>query len=227
MKLPAAALMSATLLAAPATGPDTVVLTEACEVALALSALPQRLREDASVVGLTHDGYRTLRERDGAFTCIVERNHRQALIPQCLDAAGTTTILPALVFKSEQVLAGATPEEVDETYRDKLDRGDFVAPSRPGISYMASDYNYIFVANAGAIRKVPPHVMFYAPGLENDDIGGSFTDGQANRGLPFVVDPGPHGYMVSFIEKAAASDDVVAACGDQVGDSPPILGNDA
>ncbi|MDX1517360.1 MAG: hypothetical protein R3288_11000 [Woeseiaceae bacterium] len=227
MKPTVAALLATTLIGVPALADDSAVLTEACEIALALSALPERLRDDASVVGLTRDGFRTLRERDGAFTCIVERNHPRALIPQCLDAAGKASILPALVFKSERVLSGDPPDTVDAAYRERLASGEFTAPARPGISYMASDYNYIYVASADQIRKVPPHVMFYAPGLDNDDVGGSFADGQANRGLPFVVDPGPHGYMVSFIERAASGDDVVAACADQVGDAPPALGDDA
>src|SRR5262249_44708179 len=37
----------------------------------------------------------------------------------------------------------------------------------------------------------PPHVMFYAPNLTNDDIG---ADG--SPGMPFVAYQGPQGYMI-------------------------------
>ncbi|MEO0425249.1 MAG: hypothetical protein AAF184_23130, partial [Pseudomonadota bacterium] len=56
-------------------------LPRACEEALALSALPLRLREQASVYALTDQGFELTRRSDGPFTCIVERNHARSIIP--------------------------------------------------------------------------------------------------------------------------------------------------
>jgi hypothetical protein len=210
-------IISASVTAAPVHSLD-------CEEALALSALPARLRDGASVYALTENGYVRTRDGSGPFTCIVERNHPLAVIPQCVDAAGADTIIPALIFRSERALEGATPEQVLTEFRQKAERGEFHAPSRPGISYMTSAYNYIYLSEPERIVDVHPHLMFYAPNLTNEDIGGSFKAGsEENRGLPFVLEPGIHGYMISFVDHASESEDVQRACAGEVADRPPAL----
>jgi hypothetical protein len=47
-----------------------------------------------------------------------------------------------------------------------------------------------------------PHVMYYAPNVSNKDIGGGKPGGM----YPFVIMPGPHGYIVQLLgltERAA------------------------
>ena len=61
------------------------LLSTACEEALALSALPERLRTDATVYVLEATGYRKSRAGQGAFSCLVTRNHPQSYIPLCFD----------------------------------------------------------------------------------------------------------------------------------------------
>lgn len=191
-------------------------LTPACETELALSALPEHLRGGASVYVFEGDGYTVARQGEGPFTCIVERNHPLALIPQCLDREGADTILPALVWKSQQVMTGADPDAVRAEHARRLAAGDFDAPERPGVSYMVSAFNRIHVAERNDRIFVGPHVMYYAPGVGNDDIGGAHEHGLANRGLPFVLDQGPHGYMISYVEKPSDPTAVQAACAGQL-----------
>jgi hypothetical protein len=202
-------------------------LSKACEEALALSALPQRLRSSASVYTLTDAGFVRTRAAQGTFTCIVERNHPQALIPQCVDAAGADTIIPALIWRSERALAGATPQAISAEFNTKVARGEFRAPERPGVSYMTSAYNYIYLPDPDRIVDVDPHMMFYAPNLTNDDIGGSFAARNDNRGLPFILEPGIHGYMISYVDHASDPADVQRECAGQIGEAPPgIAGPD-
>lgn len=40
-----------------------------------------------------------------------------------------------------------------------------------------------------------PHVMYYAPNVSNKDIGGGKLGGM----YPFVIMPGPHGYMIQLL----------------------------
>jgi hypothetical protein len=47
-----------------------------------------------------------------------------------------------------------------------------------------------------------PHVMYYAPNVSNEDIGGGKLGGM----YPFVIFQGPHGYFIQFLgltERAA------------------------
>jgi hypothetical protein len=42
-----------------------------------------------------------------------------------------------------------------------------------------------------------PHVMFYAPNVTNEDIGGKLQSE-----YPFVIIPGPHGYIIQAMGQA-------------------------
>jgi hypothetical protein len=49
-----------------------------------------------------------------------------------------------------------------------------------------------------------PHVMYYAPNVSKEDIGG--VKPSPDTPYPFVILPGPHGYMIQLLgrtEKAA------------------------
>lgn len=199
-------------------------LTEECETAIALSALPERLRPGASVYALVDGEYRQTRSGSGPFTCIIERNHRNSIAPQCMDEAGRDSVLPALIHKSQRLLAGATLEEVSSEFERKVDRGEFRPPARPGVSYMISEFNYIFVNSKKEVMKIRPHMMFYGPNLTNRDIGGSFSAALDNRGLPFIIGPSIHRNIISHVEKASDSKDVLDACEGQLGEVPPLFG---
>ena len=196
-------------------------LTAACEAELALSALPARLRDQATAYVYVDGAFEafstTGAKQDSNFSCVVERNHPQSLIPQCLDQVGSKSILPALFAKSERILAGDDPNEVRSHFHQQLADGTFTSPEGAGVSYMTSAYNLIYVGDESPLQKVGPHVMFYAPGVRNEDIGGSHAAGMENRGLPFVVDSGPHGYMISYTESPSDSSAVEAACSGQLG----------
>jgi hypothetical protein len=56
--------------------------------------------------------------------------------------------------------------------------------------------------NDSVITLNIPHVMYYAPDVSNEDIGG-WKPGSM---YPFVILPGPHGYMIQLLgvtERAA------------------------
>ena len=220
-KAATATAIAAILVSNAAGAGDRQSLTPECEVAIALSALPKRLREDTTVYALVDGEYEVAVKGDGPFTCVVERNDKDALIPQCMDEAGVDSVLPAILDRSRMSVAGVEFAELREKSDEKIHSGHFPKPSRPGISYMMSDYNYIYAGNAGRVLKIPPHVMFYAPDLKNTDVGGSLESVAGNHGTPFIVDEGPHGYMVVYTEHAADANDAAMACEGQLGEVPP------
>ncbi len=199
-------------------------ISAACEEQLALSALPKRLRATASAYVLYEEGFRKVRDKNGPFTCIVERNHEKALIPQCVDAAGADTIIPGIMLKTEWVLAGHSTEKRREMFQEGVSNGRLQAPSRAGVSYMMSAFNHIYNGQSSTFLRIGPHVMFYAPSLSNDDIGGSMREGMgSNRGVPFIVDESIHGFMTSMVEHAADSADALATCQGQIDDIDPFV----
>jgi len=211
------------VLACVAAAADRQQLSTQCEIALARSAAPARLRADASVYGLKDGVYEKLVDGGGPLTCVTERNHRDALIPQCMDRGGVDSVLPAIIARSLMSVHGASFAEIKTDSDRRLREGEFAPLPGAGISYMMSAYNYIFVESANEVRKVAPHVMFYAPNLGNGDIGGSFESMSNNIGTPFILNPGIHGYMVVYTQYAADPDEVALACKGQLGEAPPLF----
>ncbi|TQV88344.1 hypothetical protein [Aliikangiella coralliicola] len=189
-------------------------LTQSCEEALALSALPKHLRDSANVYVLKKGKFAKTITSNGGYNCLVERNHAKAIIPQCVTPNGSKEILPTLKMRTELIYQGKSAEGVKKLLEEKLAKGEIKQPEGHGINYMMSNYNRIF--NNDKLRQIPAHVMFFAPGVENEDIGGSMQLAMKNSGFPFITQPGVHRYMVTMVEHASDSSHVEAACSGQL-----------
>lgn len=192
-------------------------LTERCEEALALSALPTELRDRASVY-VWRDGefVRTI-DSDGGFHCIVQRNHPDAIIPECVTASGEDSILKGIFVQTKMAADGMSAEQIAEKAAAMIDSGEIPGPAEPGVNYMMSAYNLIYNPAVGSIVNVGPHTMFFAPDATNEAIGGSFPMSQETKGFPFVVEAGSHSYIVTFTDKPADTADVENHCAGQIG----------
>lgn len=196
---------------------EAPTLSRTCEVALARSALPIAMRETSSVFVYSGTSFVEAVSGTGPFTCIVGRNHAKSIVPQCMDREGRDKTLPKIVRNSTMALNGKTTAEIDAAYQADLDAGKVLAPARAGVSYMASDYNHIYFEAGDRIQKIPAHLMFYAPNVTNADINGAPPSADSFKGRPFIIEPGPHGYMISFVEKAADTAEVQSACSGELG----------
>lgn len=175
----------------PASAPFSPPATEAAEIALALSALPEPMRPAAAVYVLGPSGYLRKREGSSGIACLVERSRPDTQEPICWDREGAETIMPLVLAKADWRAAGATPAEIERRTADGFAQGRFRAPRRPGIAYMVSAENYVF--NGKQVVKYHPHVMSYAPYLTNADIGSNGKDPYA----PWILNEGsPHAYMI-------------------------------
>ena len=100
---------------------------------------------------------------------------------------------------------GTPSRELKKIMQDRFKTGYYKTPERAGISYMLSPILRTYVnpeENDSVITLNIPHVMYYAPNVSNEDIGG----GKPGSLFPFVIIPGPHGYMVQLLgltERAA------------------------
>ena len=150
------------------------------ETRLALSALPTALRNEASVYLLDpKSGYRLARQGTSGLACLVERTQWEwgelrddVYVPLCYDAVGTQAhlkvIMDTAALRAQGLSGGALKAEVERRYKSRT----YKPPERAGLSYMVAP---LMRTNSPPDMKVHtmsmPHLMFYAPGLTNEDIG--------------------------------------------------------
>lgn len=113
------------------------------------------------------------------MTCIVQRTawelaeHRGDIyIPLCYDAAGTGTylkvIMDAAALRARGMGAVALKDEITRRFGD----GTYQAPRKAGVSYMVAPVMRTIGPPDLSVRTMAmPHLMFYAPGVTNADIG--------------------------------------------------------
>jgi len=190
------------------------------EIQLALSALPPHLRDNATVYILNPDkGFEVARKGTNGFHAFVARTgddtfrgswplteyRDDILYPISFDAAGVKAQMRVFFEAAEMQAKGTPPGELKKIIKDRYKTGYYKAPERVGISYMLSPVLRTYF-NPEEIDSVVtlnvPHVMYYAPNITNEDIGGGKLGGM----YPFVIMPGPHGYIIQFLgltERAA------------------------
>ncbi len=205
-------------MSARAAAPGLEPMPAGLETRFALSAAPPALRGQAGVQLLDPArGYRLARRSGNGIVCLVERTvwewadfRDDIYIPLCYDAAGVGAHLKVIVDAAALRAGGMGPEalkaEIERRYAD----GTYRAPGKPGLSYMVAP---VMRAKGPPDMQVHsmamPHLMFYAPGLDNRDIAARpdlanhaslqwpFVDRQGNREQTYIIQ------LVGEAEKAA------------------------
>jgi hypothetical protein len=162
-------------------------------MAMALSAAPEHLRAGASAYVLTKDGFVLARQGTNGFACIVNRDHPLNQKPTCYDAEGAATILPKVLKVGELLMKGVAMGQISAELAEGFRTGKFISPRRPGVAYMLSGDVRNYNPATRQVETFPPHVMFYAPNLTNEDIG---SNGKFEPGLPSIAYQGPQGFMI-------------------------------
>jgi hypothetical protein len=164
------------------------------ETDYALSALPARLRDQATVYLLDpKKGYYVGRQGTNGFATFINRTQWEwaefapdAYTAISYDAEGVKTYLPPYFAVAEMRASGKyTPAEIKDIVIKRVKDGTYKAPTRTGVSYMLCPINRNRVDKSGMVNEVMPHYMFYAPRVDDNDMGGKF-DGHG----PFAVDSG-------------------------------------
>jgi hypothetical protein len=166
------------------------------EIALALSAAPEHLRNDAGVYVLERNGFVKVRDTTNGFTCIVNRDHPLNQKPVCFDAEGTATILPKILRVGELLMQGKPMSQINAEIAEGFRTGKYISPRRAGIAYMLSGDIRNYNPRTGKVESFPPHIMFYAPNLTNADLGVTPEALAKDPSLPFVAYQGPHGFII-------------------------------
>ncbi|HEY0660024.1 MAG TPA: hypothetical protein VGD21_01675 [Lysobacter sp.] len=172
------------LAAAPAHAGETTATTlqpmpEALEIRYALSALPRPLRERATAYVLDPaTGYRVARQGSSGVECLVQRtvwergDFRDIYIPLCYDAVGSKTYLQVIRDAAALHAQGMEPAALKAEIEGRFKNKTYRVPEKAGVSYMVAPV----MRTAGppdmqVHTMAMPHLMFYAPGVSNEDIG--------------------------------------------------------
>jgi len=123
------------------------------EIQLALSALPQHLRDGATVYVLNPDkGFEVARKGTNGFHTFVARTGDDAfrgswpltkyrddiLYPISFDAAGAKEQMRVFFDAAEMQAKGTPPGELKKIMKERYTTGYYKAPERAGVSYMLS-----------------------------------------------------------------------------------------
>jgi hypothetical protein len=171
-----------------AAGAKVFLIPRDLEIRLAVNALPNALRDDASILVMEKAGYVPAKTGTNPFTCMVSRRGGN-FYPVCFDQEGARTIMRAFADDGVMRLNGMSNEEVERKLADGFADGKYRPPSRPGIAYMLSPAIYM-LSNGKLKRGTPPHTMFYAPYLTDADVGGIMGK------TAFIDRPGPDGMFI-------------------------------
>jgi hypothetical protein len=200
-------------------------LPQDLEIQLALSALPRHLRDGATVYVLNPDkGFEVARKGANGFHTLVARTgddtfrgcwplteyRDDILYPVSFDAAGAKAQMRVFFDAAEMQAKGTPPGELKTIIKERFQMQYYKAPERTGVSYMVSPIlrTYVNPDESDDVRTANlPHVMYYAPYVSNEDIGGKPPSIQVagyrmivSAFYPFVIMPGPHGYMIQLLD---------------------------
>jgi hypothetical protein len=166
------------------------------ETDFALSALPKHLRDGATVYLLDpNKGYYIARQGTNGFSVFINRTEWERVefvqddyAAIGYDAEGTKTYLPVFFDVAEMRASGKySPSQIRDTILRRVKDGTYKAPSRTGVSYMLSPLLRTYAGSGtGIVNMVMPHYMFYAPRVDNTDIGGVW-----DAHSPYAIGSGP------------------------------------
>jgi hypothetical protein len=148
-----------------------LIPSESSEIALARSAAPASISDDAEVMVLRRDGYATVVKGKNGFLCLVERSwaastdnsdfwNPKVRSPNCFNAAAARTFVPIMLMKTELVLAGRSKTEILAATSSALDRKELPALEPGAMCYMMSKQQYL--NDQGTSWH--PHLMFFVAG---------------------------------------------------------------
>ncbi|HTX42793.1 MAG TPA: hypothetical protein VMD25_13235 [Acidobacteriaceae bacterium] len=193
---------------------EQYLMPKDAEVALARSAAPASVADDATVMVLGRQGYTTAAQGTNGFLCYVERSWAKGTddpefwnpnirSPNCFNAAAAKSIAPIYLKKTQLVLAGQSRAEIARAIATDLDGGQ-LPPLEPGaMCYMMSKQQYLNDRD----RNWYPHLMFYVAGNVASSWGANLpgspviaaNDAEARVTVMMVVvrhwsdgTPGPH-----------------------------------
>lgn len=169
-----------------------LIADRTAEIALARSAAPAAISDQATVLVLQSKGYVTAAEGKNGFVCVVERSWMSPFDapqfwnpklrgPICFNPEAARSILPMTYKRTALVLAGQSREEIKKSIKDAFAAKQLPSLEPGAMSYMMSKKGYL----DDQYGHWMSHLMFYT--ATNVDWGADQT------GSPVMLNPQFHG----------------------------------
>jgi hypothetical protein len=199
------ALMAACLSAGPVLAASPSYPTEAPiaayqmplqdEIAMARSAAPPSISNDAEVMTMGAAGYEIAATGKNGFVCMVQRSwanepdnaefwNPKVRGPLCFNPAAVRSVMPTYLQRTKWVLAGVSKDEIVRRTKAAIAAGRIGPPANGAMSYMMSKDGYL---GDGAHGHWHPHLMLF---MARDARGKTSDWGEDLPGSP-VLSGGP------------------------------------
>lgn len=158
-------------------------MSRPAEIALARSAAPASIANDADVLVLGDGGYETAGKGKNGFVCVVERSwakdfddvdfwNPKVRGPICFNQAAVRSVLADYLRRTGWVLAGVSKSAMLARTKAALAAKTVVAPGAGAMCYMMSKQGYLSDADG----RWHPHLMFFLANTNGTTWGADLAD---------------------------------------------------
>ena len=152
---------------------------QATEIALARTAAPKAVSDNATVLVLGKDGYQTAVKGTNGFVCYLGRSWEKDFddplfwnphgrTPQCWNAAAASSYLPSILERAQWVMRGVSKDEMIARTKAEVANHQIV-PAPVSMVYMLSKDQYINDPVPGVPANWYPHIMFFVPAVPGEE----------------------------------------------------------
>jgi hypothetical protein len=191
---------------------DQYLMERNAEIALARSAAPESISQDAEVMVLGRRGYETVVKGKNGFVCVVERSWTAGIDdpvfwnpklrgPICFNPPAVRSYLPLTIKKTELILAGRSKAQMSEDIKAALDKKELPPPEIGAMCYMMSKQGYL----NDSVGHWHPHLMFFLPLTDAKAWGADLA------GSPVLANQDTLGRMTVFMIPVGKWSDGTAA----------------
>jgi hypothetical protein len=175
---------------------------QAAEIALARSAAPKSISDDATVLTLGKSGYETTVKGKNGFVCFSGRSwmmdyeqpefwNPKVRTPQCWNAVAASSCLAPYLERTQWVLAGVSKDEMAARTKAKVAAHKNSPPAPGSMVYMLSKEQYIQDPTPPGEARWYPHVMFFVPATDGAPWGANMQGApifsQTSTAEPFTT----------------------------------------
>jgi hypothetical protein len=173
---------------------DQYLMERNAEIALARSAAPESISQDAEIMVLGQHGYEAAVKGSNQFVCLVWRSwtagtddpdfwNPKLRAPICFNAPAARSQVPLTLKKTELILASRSKERMAEAIKAAFERKELSTPETGAMCYMLSKQGYLNDRDG----HWHPHLMFFLP-LTDPAVWGAGPPGSPILGVKSTLD---------------------------------------
>ena len=162
---------------------DQYLMDRDAEIALARTAAPKAISQDAGVWVVGRKGYEIAVKGTNGFVCVVERSwgadfdssefwNPKVRAPVCFNPPAARSVLPARAKRQEWILAGLSKTEVFKRLRAGFEKKELPIPEPGSMCYMMSKEAYLTDRGDHDLA----HLMFEVPRIDDSAWGANLPN---------------------------------------------------